>query len=118
MNLWECNKLIASEASGPQKTLKMGLGGNFTFCGYGWNNVHSIVQLILKYKFDLIDWYSYSKVRTLDKIYRNFKKIFLQNGIAFMNDASHGTDLFYMQTDRFWFLIGCADVKNSLADAR
>ena len=36
MNLWECDKLIASEASGPQKTLKMGLGGNFTFCGYGF----------------------------------------------------------------------------------
>ena len=35
LNLWECDKLIASEASGPQKTLKMGLGGNFTFCGYG-----------------------------------------------------------------------------------
>ena len=35
LNSWECDKLFASEASGPQKNLKMGLGGNFTFCGYG-----------------------------------------------------------------------------------
>ena len=35
MNSWECDKLFASEASGPQKNLKMGLGGNLKFCGYG-----------------------------------------------------------------------------------
>ena len=35
MNSWECDKLIASEASGPQKNLKIGLGGNFKLCGYG-----------------------------------------------------------------------------------
>ena len=35
LNSWESDKLLASEASGPQKNLKMGLGGNFTFCGYG-----------------------------------------------------------------------------------
>ena len=35
LNSWECDKLFASEASGPQKSLKMGLGGNFKFCGYG-----------------------------------------------------------------------------------
>ena len=37
MNSWECDKLFASEASGPQKNLKMGLGGNLKFCGYGTN---------------------------------------------------------------------------------
>ena len=36
MNSWECDKLFASEASGPQKNLKMGLGGNLKFCGYGF----------------------------------------------------------------------------------
>ena len=36
MNSWECDKLFASEASGPQKNLKMGLGGNLKFCGYGY----------------------------------------------------------------------------------
>ena len=35
LNSWECDKLFASEASGPQKNLKMGLGGNLKFCGYG-----------------------------------------------------------------------------------
>ena len=35
LNSWECDKLIASEASGPQKNLKMGLRGNFKLCGYG-----------------------------------------------------------------------------------
>ena len=29
------HQLFASEASGPQKNLKMGLGGNFIICGYG-----------------------------------------------------------------------------------
>ena len=35
LNSWECDKLIASEASGPQKNRKMGLRGNFKLCGYG-----------------------------------------------------------------------------------
>ena len=35
LNSWECNKLFVSEASGPKKNLKTGLGGNFTFFGYG-----------------------------------------------------------------------------------
>ena len=35
LNSWECDKVFASEASGPQKNLKMGLGGNLKFCGYG-----------------------------------------------------------------------------------
>ena len=39
MNSWECDKLFASEASGPQKNLKMGLGGNLKFCGYGEVNI-------------------------------------------------------------------------------
>ena len=39
MNSWECDKLFASEASGPQKNLKMGLGGNLKFCGYGIGTV-------------------------------------------------------------------------------
>ena len=46
MNSWECDKLFASEASGPQKNLKMGLGGNLKFCGYGLALVdgHTICQ--------------------------------------------------------------------------
>ena len=39
LNSWECDKLIASEASGPQKNLKMGLRGNFKLCGYGPRNI-------------------------------------------------------------------------------
>ena len=39
MNSWECDKLFASEASGPQKNLKMGLGGNLKFCGYGFSGL-------------------------------------------------------------------------------
>ena len=35
LNSLECDKLFASDASGPQENLKMDLGGNFTFCGYG-----------------------------------------------------------------------------------
>ena len=42
MNSWECDKLFASEASGPQKNLKMGLGGNLKFCGYGSRKVITI----------------------------------------------------------------------------
>ena len=41
MNSWECDKLFASEASGPQKNLKMGLGGNLKFCGYGLATGHN-----------------------------------------------------------------------------
>ena len=39
---WE--KLFASEASGPQKNLKMGLGGNFTFCGYGLQTIRCLTH--------------------------------------------------------------------------
>ena len=35
LNSWECDKHFASEASGPQKNQKKGLGGNLKFCGYG-----------------------------------------------------------------------------------
>ena len=45
MNSWECDKLFASEASGPQKNLKMGLGGNLKFCGYGLTTQLSTVYL-------------------------------------------------------------------------
>ena len=46
MNSWECDKLFASEASGPQKNLKMGLGGNLKFCGYGDISVSCSTQLV------------------------------------------------------------------------
>ena len=41
---WECDKLFASEASGPQKNMKMGLGGNFTFCGYGHLSLSDLIM--------------------------------------------------------------------------
>ena len=44
MNSWECDKLFASEASGPQKNLKMGLGGNLKFCGYGQIALCELIQ--------------------------------------------------------------------------
>ena len=44
LNSWECDKFFAS---GPQKNLKTGLGGNFTFCGYGFSpEIYRFILLI------------------------------------------------------------------------
>ena len=53
LNSWdlECDKLFASEASGPQKSLKMGLGGNFKFCGYGQVADHIPKNVVHEYRF-------------------------------------------------------------------
>ena len=50
LNSWECDKLIASEASGPQKNRKMGLRGNFKLCGYGNISALDIFVYLIIYR--------------------------------------------------------------------
>ena len=94
-----------SEASGPQKTLKMGLGGNFTFCGYGPEAVEVFLTLL---DTKVLDDLEMNMFRELHKLAVVFEVVWLIDSSQAwlkgkMNTASTKEEKIFL-FDECWFI--------------